>query len=133
LKLKLNKKDSLHRKNSTIVLVILKSLFNATRQVRNCKGKEECTLVYSAQIYRGEVVSSEKLSHKNAIKHEKSGPRLDFLTTPSTPLKRIWPKPQGPPRPPLDFQLVCIYDSASLFLIKNAFEKLCFSSKCKSE
>ena len=22
--------------------------------------------------------------------------RLDFLTTPSTPIKRIWPKPQGP-------------------------------------
>jgi hypothetical protein len=38
-------------------------------------------------------------------------PPLDFLTTPSTPLKRIWPKPQGHPPPLLDFQLLCIYDN----------------------
>jgi hypothetical protein len=44
----------------------------------------------------GRGLWSEKLSHKNSIKHEKVDP-LDFLTTPSTPLKRIWPKPQGPP------------------------------------
>jgi hypothetical protein len=40
-------------------------------------------------------VRSGKLSHKNAIKHKK-GTLLDFMTTPSIPLKRIWPKPQGP-------------------------------------
>ncbi len=39
---------------------------------------------------------SEKLSHKDTLKHEKGDP-LGFLTTPSTPLKRIWSKPQGPP------------------------------------
>jgi len=33
---------------------------------------------------------------RNPIKHEKGDP-LDFLTTPSTPLKIIWPIPQGPP------------------------------------
>jgi hypothetical protein len=53
---------------------------------------------------RGRLPRSEKLSHKNVIKHkkgEKSGPHLDFLTTPSTPLKKIWSKPQGPlGRPP---------------------------------
>ena len=45
----------------------------------------------------------------NTQKRQKSGPPLDFLTTPSTPLKRNWPKPQGPP---LDFQLLCIYECA---------------------
>jgi hypothetical protein len=53
---------------------------------------------------RGRLPRSEKLSHKNVIKHKKggkSGPHLDFLTTPSTPLKKIWSKPQGPlGRPP---------------------------------
>jgi hypothetical protein len=49
----------------------------------------------------GEGVRSEKLSHKNAIKREKGkkgkkGTPLDFLTTPSTPLKRICLKIQGP-------------------------------------
>jgi hypothetical protein len=48
----------------------------------------------------GGGVRPENLSHKNAIKHDKGDP-LDFLTTPSIPLKRIWPKPQGPPT--LDF------------------------------
>jgi hypothetical protein len=38
----------------------------------------------------------EKLPHKNAIK---TSPSSDFLTTPSTPLKRIYQKPQGPPPP----------------------------------
>ena len=28
----------------------------------------------------------EKFGHRNAIKQENGGPRLDFLTTPSTPL-----------------------------------------------
>jgi hypothetical protein len=42
--------------------------------------------------HMGEGVRSEKLSHKNAIKREKRGP-LDFLTTHSTPLKIILPKP----------------------------------------
>jgi hypothetical protein len=46
-----------------------------------------------------------KFFHKNEIKHEKADP-LDFLTTPSTPLKRIWPKPLVPPPPLLDFQLL---------------------------
>jgi hypothetical protein len=42
----------------------------------------------------------QKLSHKNAIKHKKDQKvdhPLDFLTSPSTPLKRSWPKLQGPP------------------------------------
>jgi hypothetical protein len=30
-----------------------------------------------------------KLSHKNAIKHENRGPLSDFLTTPSTPSKEF--------------------------------------------
>ena len=34
------------------------------------------------------------------------GDPLDFLTTPNTPLKIIWPKPQGPL---MNFQLLCIY------------------------
>jgi hypothetical protein len=38
------------------------------------------------------------------------GDPLDFLTTTSTILKRIWPRPQGPS---LDFQLMCIYDRAN--------------------
>jgi hypothetical protein len=38
----------------------------------------------------------KKCGHKNPIKHEKGGP-LDFLTTRRTPLKKIWPKPQGQP------------------------------------
>ncbi len=46
----------------------------------------------------------EKLPHKNAIKHDPP----DFLTTPSTPFKRVCQKnPRTPP--PLDFQLLCIY------------------------
>ncbi len=48
------------------------------------------------------------VSHNNAIKHEKGDP-LDFLTTPSTPLKRILlPKPQGP-IPWISNYLLCIY------------------------
>jgi hypothetical protein len=43
----------------------------------------------------------EKLPHINAIKHD------FFITTPSTPLKRIC---QKNPKP-LDFQLLCIYGS----------------------
>jgi hypothetical protein len=43
----------------------------------------------------GEVVRSEKFGNKNVIKYEKGDP-LDFLTTQSTPLKRVWPKHQGP-------------------------------------
>ena len=66
----------------------------------NLKGSE--TYIDAHRGGGGGVVSSEKLSHKNAIKHEKgkkSGHPFDFLTTPSTPpqKKRIWPKPQGPP------------------------------------
>jgi hypothetical protein len=41
-------------------------------------------------------------------KLEKGDPH-GFLTIPSTPLQRIWPKPQGQPPPTLDFQLLCIY------------------------
>jgi hypothetical protein len=37
----------------------------------------------------------KKIGHKNAIKQEKGDP-LDSLTTQSTPLKIIWPRPQGP-------------------------------------
>jgi hypothetical protein len=46
----------------------------------------------------------EKLPHKNAIKHNTTSP--GFLTTPSTPLKKICQKKKGPP---LDFQLLCTY------------------------
>jgi hypothetical protein len=61
----------------------------------------------------------EKLPHKNAIKHD---PSPDFLTTPSTPLKRICRKPPGPPPPPLYFQLLCIYaitDHVFIWLVSN--------------
>jgi hypothetical protein len=37
----------------------------------------------------------EKLSHKNAIKHDPP----DFLTTPSTPSKEFTQKPKDPPPP----------------------------------
>ncbi len=37
-------------------------------------------------------------------------PPPDFLTTPSTPLKRICQKTPRTP-PPLDFQLLCIYET----------------------
>jgi hypothetical protein len=47
----------------------------------------------------GEGVRLEKFDNKNEIKHEKGDP-VDFLTTPSTPLKKIYPKSQGPPPPP---------------------------------
>jgi hypothetical protein len=40
----------------------------------------------------------KKFVHKSAIKNENLGPLpLDFLATPSTPLKIIYPKTQGPP------------------------------------
>jgi hypothetical protein len=38
---------------------------------------------------------SDKFGYKNAIKHEKGGPRR-FSDSSQYPLKRIWPKPQGP-------------------------------------
>ncbi len=47
----------------------------------------------------GRGVRSEKLSHKNAIKHEKGGPPLDFLTTPITPSKEFGQNPKDPPPP----------------------------------
>jgi hypothetical protein len=59
-------------------------------------------LVISVEKHRcttgpgGRGVRSEKLSNKNAIKHEKSWPPLDFLTTPSTPLKEFGPNPKDP-------------------------------------
>jgi hypothetical protein len=37
----------------------------------------------------------EKLTDKNAIKQEKGRPPR-FFDNPEYPLKRIWPKPQGP-------------------------------------
>ncbi len=40
----------------------------------------------------------EKLFNKNAIRHEYRGPP-DFLTTPSTPLKRIYQKTSRTPPP----------------------------------
>jgi hypothetical protein len=60
----------------------------------NCK----CLPVNSSKMHTeggvgGEELRFEKLGRKNAIKHEKWDP-MDFLTTPSTPLKRICWKPQ---------------------------------------
>jgi hypothetical protein len=55
-------------------------------------------------MYTGEREGFGNFGNKNAIKHEK-GNLLDFLIAPSTPLKRIWPKPQ---RPLLDFQILFI-------------------------
>ncbi len=48
---------------------------------------------------------SKYVSHKNAI-NAKKGTLIRFSDKPKDPLKRIWPKPQGPP---LDSQLLCIY------------------------
>jgi hypothetical protein len=44
----------------------------------------------------------QKLLHTNEIKHKKGkkGDPLDFLKTPSNPLKIIWPNPPGPSPPP---------------------------------
>jgi len=39
----------------------------------------------------------QKIVTKEYNKTRKKGTVLDFLTTPSTTLKRTWPKPQGPP------------------------------------
>jgi hypothetical protein len=55
----------------------------------------------------------ETMVHKNAIKHKK-GP-LDFLASPSTPLKEFPPNPKLPgkplPRPPPpEFKPLCIYN-----------------------
>ena len=53
---------------------------------------------------------------------------LDFLTTPSTPLKIICPKSPGPP--PLDFQLLCIYERNHIFFENSVFfEKINSLSK----
>jgi hypothetical protein len=46
---------------------------------------------------RGERDKVKKFSHKNPIKHKKGTPSLNFLTTPSIPLKTIWPKTHEPP------------------------------------
>ncbi len=51
----------------------------------------------------------EKLPQKNVIKHDSPPP--DFLTTPSTPLKKKFAPKNPRTPPPLDFQLLCIYDS----------------------
>jgi hypothetical protein len=48
---------------------------------------------------------SKYVSHKNA-KNTKKGTLIRFSYKPKHTLKRIWPKPQGPP---LDSQLLCIY------------------------
>jgi hypothetical protein len=71
---------------------------------------------------RGREGYVKKFGHKNAIKHEK-GDHLDFLTTQSTRLKRIWPQPKRPP-PPLDFQSLCIY--ALKCFLKIGFLKIVF-------
>ncbi len=53
---------------------------------------------------RGEGV---RFDHKNALNHEnKEPPSARLSDNPKYPLKRIRPKPQGPPF--LDFQLLCI-------------------------
>ncbi len=54
-----------------------------------------------------EGVRSKKQCHKNAIKHEKRRPPRFSDNPPSTPLERIWPKPNDPGSP-LYFQLLSI-------------------------
>ncbi len=91
------------------------------------KMKQRCT--QGGGRGRGHIVQT--LLHTNEIKHEKGkkrqkkgkkGEPLYFLTTPSNPLKRSWPKPQGPP-PPLYFQLLCIYGKRSK-AFKSSYKKL---------
>jgi hypothetical protein len=50
----------------------------------------------------------KKFGHKNAIKNENRDLHLDFLTAPSTSLKRICKKTTHEP-PYLEFQLLCLY------------------------
>jgi hypothetical protein len=38
---------------------------------------------------------------------------LDLLTISRNHVKIIWPKPHDPP-PPMDFQLLCIYDTSKI-------------------
>jgi hypothetical protein len=55
-----------------------------------------CVLPIDAHRGGGAGVRSEKLSHNNAIKHERGDP-LDFLTTHSTPPKNNFAKTPRPP------------------------------------
>jgi hypothetical protein len=73
----------------------------------------------------GRGVRSKKLSHKNAIKQKKgkkSGPPpLDFLTTPSTPLKEFGQKTKDPlPRHPPWISNYC----ASMMILENLDNKI---------
>ena len=58
---------------------------------------EEIFQTFTLNIIDAQVVRSEKLSHKNAIKHEKGDPPRFSDNPKYPPLIRIWAKPQGPP------------------------------------
>jgi len=62
--------------------------------------------IYNHKCTRGEGGKVRKMSHKNAIRHEKGDPP-DFLTTPRTSLKRNWPKPKR--TPPIFLYILYIY------------------------
>ncbi len=66
------------------------------------RGKHRCTQGGPGGI------RSEKMSIKTAIKQKEEDPPR-FSDSPKYPLKRIWPKPQGPLPPPPSFKLLCIY------------------------
>jgi len=71
-------------------------------------------LIHSSLNTGGSGVRFKTLGRKNAIKHEKGTPTLDFLTTPINPLKRIFTKPEGPP---MDFQLLWFSDHTDVHLL----------------
>ncbi len=60
----------------------------------------------------GRGVRSKEFGHKNATKYKKGTP-LDFLTTPSTPLKTIWQIIQGP-HPPGFLPIVYLWNRSWL-------------------
>ncbi len=107
---------------------------------KNYKKKQKSLYFYSQMAPQmhigGRGVRSEKLSHKNTIKHEKgekSGPtptpKKKILTTPSTPLKRIWAKtPRTPPS--LDFQLPCIYGWMAQYIATTYFKAIGVFQNC---
>jgi hypothetical protein len=54
-------------------------------------------LIHSSLNTGGSGVRFKTLGRKNAIKHEKGTPTLDFLTTPITPSKEFDQNPKEPP------------------------------------
>jgi hypothetical protein len=74
----------------------------------------------------GRVVRSEKLCHKNAIKHEKGGPNR-FSDKPKYPPQKNLAKTQGPPL--LDFQLLCDGGGGGREMAVTTKRKHCSKSK----